>query len=163
VSEFLETLHKEWPEVSGAPWSFLIAIAAVGGIIWLFVNFIYRKEIAGKDSTIQAHKAQLESQVSSLKEQIAALEQQLKLASKQTELADRAKNDVENELQTLKKEIDALKVKAESDSLAKVEAQIQNVESAIVKLATANNAVSYTVSRPSYSSQIIEHMRRNKQ
>jgi hypothetical protein len=103
VSEFLETLHKEWPEVSGAPWSFLIAIAAVGGIIWLFVNFIYRKEIAGKDSTIQAHKAQLESQVSSLKEQIAALEQQLKLASKQTELADRAKTMLKTNFKPLKR------------------------------------------------------------
>jgi hypothetical protein len=48
VSNFIDTIHEEWGVISGAPWSFVTAIVAVGAAQWIFMELIHRKEIAGK-------------------------------------------------------------------------------------------------------------------
>jgi hypothetical protein len=61
VSDFIETIRKEWATIRGAPWSFLTAIVVVGGALWIFMELIHSGEISGKDATIEAQKAQIES------------------------------------------------------------------------------------------------------
>ena len=112
---------------------------AVGVLIWGFLWIIHRSEIAGKKSTIETLKAQLESQKSTLNER-------LNLAVDKAAIADRAKDDLEKQVQTLRMDLAAATAKAENGSLAKVEAQLQRVEAGLAKLGTANNAVSSTLS-----------------
>jgi hypothetical protein len=61
VSDFIETIQKEWAVISGAPWSFATVIVAVGVILWLFVNQINSGTISAKDATIETLKIQNES------------------------------------------------------------------------------------------------------
>jgi hypothetical protein len=124
VPEFIDAIHKEWAVIGGAPWSFLIAIAAVGSALWIFLALIHRSEIAGKNSTIEAHKAQIESQGSGLKEQIAAMEQRLKLGAE-------AKDELDKQFQAYKAEVAA---RGSNASPAKVEA-------AIIKVADSNTNI----------------------
>ena len=139
MPEFIDRIQKEWPVISGAPWSFLTAVAASGVLIWLFLWIIHRKEIAGKNATIETHnKAQIESK-----------NERLNLAADQAAIADKDKDELEKQVQTLRVELAALAAltaKAENASWAKVEAQLQRVEAGLAKLATANNAVSSTLS-----------------
>jgi hypothetical protein len=85
--------------------------------------FIHRSEIAGKNSTIEAHKAQIESPGSGLREQIAAIEQRLKLAID-------AKDELDKQFQAYKMEV----TKGSNASPAKVEAAFEqlNREDALV-------------------------------
>jgi hypothetical protein len=136
VPEFIQEIQKEWPIISGAPWSFLIAVAASGVLIWLFLWIIHRSEITGKNSTIEALKAQLESQVSGLKEQIAAVEQRLKLAADALAASDRAKDELDKQFQAYKSEVAA---KGRNASPEKVDA-------AIVKVASGNTDVRSSLS-----------------
>jgi hypothetical protein len=153
VPDFPPNIQMEWLVISGAPWLFAGAVVAVGSGLWLFIALIYRRNIATKNSTIESQKAELKSQTASSKVEIAGLnganailEQHLRLATKESEIAGRAKDEVERQLQTLREEVASLKIKAENASLARVEAQLQRVETAVLDLAAANNAVSSTLS-----------------
>jgi hypothetical protein len=117
VIDIIKEFQKEWPVISGAPGSFAVAVVAAGVLIWLFLWIIHRSEIAGKNSTIVAHKAQLEAQVSGLKEQIAAIEQRLKLATE-------AKEELDRQFQAYKAEVAA---KGSNASPAKVEAALEQL------------------------------------
>jgi hypothetical protein len=57
VSNFIETISKEW----ATPWSFVTVVLVVGGVIVGFSEWIHSTEISGKNSTIEAQKAQLDS------------------------------------------------------------------------------------------------------
>ena len=52
----IKELQVEWPVISGAPWSFAIAVAIFCGALWIFLEVLHRKQIANKDSTIESHK-----------------------------------------------------------------------------------------------------------
>ena len=56
----LETIQKEWPVISGAPWSFAAAVIVMGIIIVGFSEWIHQEEIAGKDYTIQEKQSQID-------------------------------------------------------------------------------------------------------
>ena len=51
MPNFIPKIQMEWLVISGAPWSFLAAIATVGSVIWALIWLIHRGEIAGKNST----------------------------------------------------------------------------------------------------------------
>jgi len=65
VSNFIETVRKEWDIISGAPWSFVTVFVAMfvllAGGSWFFVQQINSATISGKDATIEAQKAQIDS------------------------------------------------------------------------------------------------------
>jgi hypothetical protein len=52
VKELLEVLSKEWGAISGAPFSFLIAVAAVCGLAYAFASWRYKAIIDKLKATI---------------------------------------------------------------------------------------------------------------
>jgi hypothetical protein len=48
MPDFFEILHREWPVIKGAPYSFSISLLAVAGIIWAIFEFRYRKKTEDK-------------------------------------------------------------------------------------------------------------------
>ena len=117
-----ETWKKEWTAISSAPFSMLVAIMVVGWIIWWFQGKLSEAQIAG------------------LKEQVSVMEQRLKLASEQAGIANRAENELAKQIRTLGTAIEA---KADNYSLSALAAK---VKAKFVKLTTANNALSSTLS-----------------
>ena len=61
MSDFIDTIRKEWTVISGAPWSLAAIILVVGAVIVGFSEWIHSAEISGKDATIEAQKAQINS------------------------------------------------------------------------------------------------------
>jgi hypothetical protein len=113
---------------TSAFWMMLPLLVAVVWAVWWFRG----TRFAGKIDGLEA--------------KIGVLNERLNLAADKVAIADRAKDELEKQVQTLRVELAALTAKAENASLAKVEAQLQKVEIATGNLATANNAVSSTLS-----------------
>jgi len=44
-------LQREWGNVSGAPLIFLGTVLVVGGLVWLFVHFIYKARLSASNRT----------------------------------------------------------------------------------------------------------------
>jgi small-conductance mechanosensitive channel len=124
VIDSVQELQKEWPVISGAPWSFVIAVVAAGVLIWLFLWIIHRSQIAGKNSTIEALKTQLEAQVSPLREQISSLKEQIAAIEQRLKLATDAKEEVDKQFHTYKEDVAA---KGRDASPAKVEAALEQL------------------------------------
>jgi hypothetical protein len=131
----LETAFTSAPR-----WAVIVATGAtVGAAVWWFRGTMFGREITSL-------KGEMAGKVAGLEGQISVLNERLKLAADKVAIADRATDELEKQVQTLRVELAALTAKAENASLAKVEAQLQKVEIATGNLATANNAVSSTLS-----------------
>ena len=65
MPDLVEKIPKEWPVISGAPWSFVTLFVAIfillAGGIWFVTDKIYGATISGKDATIEAQKPQIDS------------------------------------------------------------------------------------------------------
>ncbi|RWH69157.1 hypothetical protein [Mesorhizobium sp.] len=60
IDEIIDRLAKEWPVISGAPFSFIIAIAIVGTVIWLALRWQYGARLTHRDDEIAAYKRKLD-------------------------------------------------------------------------------------------------------
>ena len=61
MSDVIDTVRKEWATISGAPWSSLVLSSILVAATWGFFELIHNAEISGKDATIEAQKAQIDS------------------------------------------------------------------------------------------------------
>jgi hypothetical protein len=63
MSDIFEKLAKEWPVISGAPWSFAAAVIVLTGAlatgIWLLMEIKYGGTLTAKDATIEILKTQI--------------------------------------------------------------------------------------------------------
>jgi hypothetical protein len=125
----LETAFTSAPR-----WAVMVAAGAAGAlIVWWARGKMFETERTNLLSEQRSQKAGLEGEKS-------ILEQRLKLAAEQLAVSDRAKNESQSDVQILKMAIGA---KADNASLV---ALAEKVEAATSQWATANNAVSSTLS-----------------
>jgi chromosome segregation ATPase len=138
----LETAFTSAPR-----WALIVAAGAAGGLLGWWLNGTRSVgKVAGLEGKITGLEGETAGKVAGLEGRISVLNERLNLAADKAAIADRAKDELEKQVQILRVELAALTAKAENASLAKVEAQLQKVEIATGDLATANNAVTSTLS-----------------
>jgi hypothetical protein len=122
VPDFTPNIQMEWLVISGAPLLFAGAVIAVGSALWGLIWLIYRGEIKQKNARIES------------------INERLNLAIDKSQIASKVEEELNKKVQTLEK---AIAAKADNDSLIKLSAEVKED---FAKLATANNAVSSTLS-----------------